>query len=80
MEQFGKLDRNMEDRMKTLEKKFDGIFSELKNEMTGLRNEYTETKTELGKTNKKVTEIEASLTFQTDRLTESEKQDRKSVV
>ena len=76
MEQFGKRDKNMEDRMKTMEKKFDGIFSELKNEMTGLRNEYTETKTELGKTNKKVTEIEASLTFQTDRLTESEKQQK----
>lgn len=62
--------------MKTIEDKFTGIFNELKEELTGLRNEYTESKTEIERTKIKVTEIETSLTFQTDRLTESEKEQK----
>ncbi|MCG8112754.1 MAG: hypothetical protein N0E59_18510 [Candidatus Thiodiazotropha taylori] len=76
MQRFDKLDTNMEMRMNKIERKFDGNFNSLKDELAGLKDEFTQSKTELENTTKKVSEIEKSLTFQTDRLTDSEAQQK----
>lgn len=69
---FNNLDTKLTDKIDKLDQKFTGMFDNFGKELASLREELTESKTSIQKVETKVVEIETSLDFQYEKITENE--------